>query len=85
MVTSMRASSTCGACAYGFEVGGGPWASEIYTYTAAVIELIVDDSANTTSTATIKSANFSAPSGVYGDATITGPVATETLGATLYL
>ena len=85
-LTSISSSVSCGDCHYNFEIGGGPWNSQIYTHTAATVELLIDDTTNQTVTSTIQGTSFVPPSGVFAEETATGTVVTEDLtGTTLYL
>ena len=83
MVTSKPDPNMCGACEYGSRYFFNKWGDNIYTYTAAAVELIIDDSTNTTSTSTITNASFARPSYKnFPGANVTGSVATLTLAAT---
>lgn len=68
---------SCGGCKWANAVNTFTWLP-IYTHTAATLLLVVDNSNHFRSTSTILRANFSMPaSGLPGDATVTGTVATD--------
>ncbi|KAG6999235.1 hypothetical protein G7Y79_00036g071910 [Physcia stellaris] len=82
LVTPEPTASSCWGCTYNRKVLRGFWdTNEIYTQTAALVELIIDDSTNTTSTSTIRNASLPSPTYTIDNSVVNGSVATLTLGS----